>query len=132
MAAGLGALICYGMTGEEMQGMSLWYLVVAIAAGAGIQAVLPYDVLHEKLTIAETIEETESKPEKRRLKIQDLETEELPEEEATTAEESKEIQLIENPLPLPKKHVPRVLDYRLNNEGWDYDYPVSDDDDFDH
>ncbi len=132
VAAGLGALICYGMTGEEMQGMSLWYLVVAIAAGAGIQAVLPYDVLHEKLTIAETIEETESKPEKRRLKIQDLETEELPEEESTTAEESKEIQLIENPLPLPKKHVPRVLDYRLNNEGGDYDYPVSDDDDFDH
>ncbi len=34
----------------------------------------------------------------------------------------KEIQYLENPLPLPKKHEKKVLDY---------DYPVADDDDFD-
>lgn len=37
-------------------------------------------------------------------------------------EEKKEIRYLENPLPLPKKHEKKVLDY---------DYPVADDDDFD-
>lgn len=36
--------------------------------------------------------------------------------------EKKEIRYLENPLPLPKKHERKVLDY---------DYPVADDDDFD-
>ena len=35
--------------------------------------------------------------------------------------------------PLPKKHVPKVLDYKLNgDDDSDFDYPVADDDDFDH
>ena len=42
------------------------------------------------------------------------------------------MQLIENPLPVPKKHVPKVLDYKLNDDVSDFDYPVADDDDFDH
>ena len=47
--------------------------------------------------------------------------------------ETEKIQLIENPLPLPKKHVPKVLDYKLDNDDdSDFDYPVADDDDFDH
>ena len=32
----------------------------------------------------------------------------------------------------PKKHVPKVLDYKLGDDVGDYDYPVADDDDFDH
>ena len=40
--------------------------------------------------------------------------------------------MIENPLPVPKKHVPKVLDYKLNDDVSDFDYPVADDDDFDH
>lgn len=130
----LGAMICYGMTGEEMSGMSLWYLLVAIVAGAGVQAVLPYEKLQPEAVIAGGAEEIESRPERQKLKIQDLETEKLSEEEAADTDNSdnKEIQYIENPLPIPKKHVPKVLDYRLNNEEGDFDYPVSDDDDFDH
>lgn len=43
------------------------------------------------------------------------------------------VQYIKNPLPLPKKHRKRVLDYPERNysEKDDFDHPVSEDDDFD-
>ena len=52
--------------------------------------------------------------------------------EGLPAETDNKVQLIENPLPVPKKHVPKVLDYKLNDDVSDFDYPVADDDDFDH
>ena len=44
-----------------------------------------------------------------------------------------EIKYIENPLPLPKKHEPKTLDYRINDfaQDFDFDIEVADDDDFD-
>ena len=95
---------------------------------AGSQRVLPETVEAVPVGAAST---------KRRLKVQDLETEEFPEEEPADFQEgpveTEKIQLIENPLPLPKKHVPKVLDYKLNgDDDSDFDYPVADDDDFDH
>lgn len=49
------------------------------------------------------------------------------------AEEQKSPNYIENPLPLPKPHVKRIMDYaRKTTPGEDdFDHPVSDDDDFD-
>lgn len=43
------------------------------------------------------------------------------------------VRLLENPLPLPKKHVSRTLDYEREPEEWEmgYDLPVHEDDDFD-
>lgn len=48
-------------------------------------------------------------------------------------EETKSPKYIENPLPLPKPHVKRIMDYaRKTIPGEDdFDHPVSDDDDFD-
>lgn len=130
----LGILSGCGMPSEDMPGLSLLYLLLAVAAGAGVQAVLPYemDLLQEfQPVLSEPVEAVPMgvAPKKRRLKVQDLETEDLPEEEETPA-----VQYIENPLPLPKKHVPKVLDYKLNSDDrdFDYDYPVAEDDDFDH
>ena len=40
----------------------------------------------------------------------------------STKEEEKKVTLLDNPLPVPKKHVTSVMDY---------DYEVSDDDDYD-
>ena len=117
-----------------MQGRSLLTLLVVTIGGAGVQAILPYTTRDELLQTAVEAE-VMSSPKKRRLKVQDLETEELPEEAEPLPEETVEmekIRLIENPLPLPKKHVPKVLDYKLDNdEEGDFDYPVADDDDFD-
>ncbi len=58
--------------------------------------------------------------------------------EAVSAEEKpeqkREVKFIENPLPLPKKHEKRVMDYKLNSDKdlGGYDVFVADDDDFDH
>lgn len=126
----LGILSGCGMLSEDMPGLTLLYLLLAVAAGAGVQAILPYemDLLREfKPVVSEPVEAhpVGATPKKRRLNIQDLETEELPEEAPT-------VQFIENPLPVPKKHVPKVLDYKYSDDAGDYDYPVADDDDFDH
>ncbi len=45
----------------------------------------------------------------------------------------KQVRYIENPLPLPKKHEKRVLDFPVRTAGEqdDFDYPVCDEDDFD-
>lgn len=126
----LGILSGFGMLSEDMSGFMLLYLLLAVAAGAGVQAILPYEMesLQEvKMMQPETVEAVfvSDKVKKRRLNIQDLENEDLPEETST-------VQFIENPLPVPKKHVPKVLDYKLGDNVGDYDYPVADDDDFDH
>ena len=130
IALSLGGMICYGMTSAEMQGFTLLYLIIAVVAGAGVQAVLPYELTQQNALqqVRGAVEEptAETKPKKRQLKIQDLEEEGLP------AETDNKVQLIENPLPVPKKHVPKVLDYKLNDDVSDFDYPVADDDDFDH
>ena len=111
-------------------GFTLLYLIIAVVAGAGVQAILPYELTQQNALqqVRGAVEEptVETKPKKQRLKIQDLEEEELP------AETDNKVQLIENPLPVPKKHVPKVLDYKLNDDVSDFDYPVADDDDFDH
>ncbi len=130
MVLALGILSGCGMLSEDMPGFTLLYLLLAVAAGAGVQAILPYemDLLQGfKPIVSETVEahSVGTAPKKRRLNIQDLETEDLPEEAPT-------VQFIENPLPVPKKHVPKVLDYKYSDDASDYDYPVADDDDFDH
>lgn len=132
---GTTLLICYGMTSEEMPGLSLLYVLTAIVAGAGVQSVLPYGrqtELQPSVEVAES-DAPENKSQKRRLKIQDLETEEVPEETEETEQETHNgVQWIENPLPVPKKHVSKVLDYKWNDVEADFDYPVAEDDDFDH
>ena len=135
---GLGTLICFGITGEEMQGLSLLCLLVAVLAGAGVQAVFPYVQLQDAVQPIPDVRETEETVTgnaslKKRLKVQDLETDELQGEKVTEdPERSDAPQFIENPLPVPKKHVPKVLDYKMSDNVGDFDYPVSDDDDFDY
>lgn len=120
----------FGMTGKDMPGNTLLYLLLAVTAASGIQAVLPYasTALQEAGSISEeTIDDVTvgNRPKKQQVNIQDLEYEDLP-------KETSSVKLIENPLPVPKKHVPKVLDYKLADTDGDYDYPVADDDDFDH
>lgn len=49
--------------------------------------------------------------------------------------EEKKINYIENPLPLPKKHVKRKLEFKFNGmqdkKEDDFDVKIGDDDDFD-
>ncbi|HOO27163.1 MAG TPA: hypothetical protein PLU43_01760, partial [Lachnospiraceae bacterium] len=44
----------------------------------------------------------------------------------------KEVKFIENPLPLPKKHVAKTMEYGFEpDENMDFDYDIKEDDDFD-
>lgn len=49
-------------------------------------------------------------------------------------EKKRKIEFLENPLPLPKKHPRRVMDYKLDSDQnlGGYDIDVAEDDDFDH
>lgn len=53
-------------------------------------------------------------------------------EEPTAEPEKQEIKFLENPLPLPKKHEKRTVDFPIASaEDDDYDYAVAEDDDYD-
>ncbi|MEI3589104.1 MAG: hypothetical protein V8Q20_12180 [Lachnospiraceae bacterium] len=123
----------FQITTPDIQGMWMHVRLRYLLIGAGVQSLIPYVTMMQE----KERESTETVKRRSRLKVQDLETEEFPEEEQVSFQEEPaetgKIQLIENPLPLPKKHVPKVLDYKLDNDDdSDFDYPVADDDDFDH
>ena len=50
-----------------------------------------------------------------------------------TNQENKKVEYIENPLPVPKKHIRKTMDYAFipNESQMKYDIQVSDNDDFD-
>ena len=129
----LELLMTFQITTPDIQGMWMHVRLRYLLIGAGVQSLIPYVTMMQE----KERESTETVKRRSRLKVQDLETEEFPEEEPADFQEepveTEKIQLIENPLPLPKKHVPKVLDYKLDiDDDSDFDYPVADDDDFDH
>ena len=76
---------------------------------------------------AGSMETGENMEKETRIEGQGVEAEEQPGKE-------RRVEFLENPLPLPKKHEKRVMDYRLDSdkELGGYDVYVADDDDFDH
>lgn len=87
----------------------------------------------EQAALEAEIREREAKAEP----VETVSQEEQPAEETEkiteTSQPIRKVQFLENPLPLPKKHEPKVLGYRLEEVAEDsgYDYAVDDDDDFD-
>ena len=71
----------------------------------------------------------EKKPEKEEM------VDTTPEKEVTVEKETtpvkKTVELLENPLPLPKKHVKKVMDFDDAPKKDDFDFAINDDDDFD-
>lgn len=116
-AAGVCSVIlasCVGVFTEEMQG-NLWlFLLFAILAGTGAEMCirkLPDAVVEKK------------QMDKRESVMQ--------EEKDSISEQKRGY--IENPLPLPKKHEKRVMDYVVNEkkDEDDFDIDIVDGDDFD-
>ncbi|MBE5864886.1 MAG: hypothetical protein E7292_01570 [Lachnospiraceae bacterium] len=115
----LAAMQCSGFTAPEyFNGAAVLYMVCVILAGCGLPDVMTLKIEKEKV------------PEDKGMAIIDMDApeeikEEPAKEEATASEATAPapaINYIENPLPLPKKHTKKVMDY---------DYEVADDDDFD-
>ncbi|MDE6901879.1 MAG: hypothetical protein K2P22_03955, partial [Lachnospiraceae bacterium] len=81
---------------------------------------------------ADHIQEGGNKDKAEEIEVLDLTKEETPEEQQAE-EPVKKPRYIKNPLPLPKKHVRRQMDYQytVDDKDMNYDVEVGDDDDFD-
>ena len=111
----LGILEYLHMTTQELSGFALIGWICAVLAGIGAEGMFYMD----------------------KMPLKEAESEESPAEELVVLDEGREkspqVQYIENPLPLPKKHVKKVMDYVYDpgTEEMGYDVRVDDDDDFD-
>ena len=124
---------CFGVVTQKMDGSVLLFFLLSVLAGIGVQEIFAVSGADSQME-----KSGERKNEKQENKEQGND-----ESEAETAglelmpefqkEEAKpKVKYIENPLPLPKRHERRTMDYRLGSEdGDDFDVSVSDDDDFD-
>lgn len=121
------------------QDVALWlpiWLIGTLSLG-GVLQLLVNRIQKEKIT--KTDEIPEKVTEESRLKEGAVTEETGPKEEAVTGEtemtgnkeEEKKIKFIENPLPLPKKHVRKKMDFKLDDEKDDFDFEISENDDFD-
>ncbi len=147
---------CYGIFTPEMSGSFILYVLFAVLAGVGVgqccyAASSPHTVdamddagiqtlesgrsIEQSMEAGGYVEETGMEG-GGSIEIWDGC---LPEEAESDAEDAgnflreKTVKYIENPLPLPKKHVKRVLEYTrtVPLEEEEFDHAVASDDDFD-
>jgi hypothetical protein len=111
-------LTSFGMFTNELNDFPVLFISCAVVAGVSLgQIATPYKKkVSEVNTVADVIEEMGTY-----------------EEETTEVENAeKKIDFIENPLPLPKKHVKRVLDYDIKVDAeLDFDFTIDENDDYD-
>lgn len=148
----LGSLLLQGlgMTTEAMDGAVLLYIIATVLAGVGLSRIFENEAITFCSIWADGKLETQLEAMSRDVEevlaeCEVLTEEELANEEAEavvveeiTAEEElqlafPQVQFIENPLPLPKKHVKKVMDfdYEVKDGMEDFDIEVAADDDFD-
>lgn len=152
-----------GMFTEEMNGFCYIFLFSTILAGLGIResmAVYPAEkgsnkkkekdtmdendkaddleiIVEERIGKTEVMKEENAKAGEM-TEGENAKAETKAEEKGAEAEEQlgkeRKVEFLENPLPLPKKHEKRVMDYRLDSDKdlGGYDVYVADDDDYDH
>lgn len=109
MSFGLAVLYVFGITTDSMNNRSMLLILLSAAGAVGIKELFAGSAAQEDTESLET------------LPIIELDQ---PKEKA---------RFIENPLPLPKKHVKKVMDYAFVPEAaqMKYDVEVADTDDFD-
>lgn len=116
LAAAFTVLLAFQMENANVGSEAYLYIVFSVLAGVGIEAVFVKETLPEKMSEVEIEEAAEI----------------VDETEVISKEQPSKIQFLDNPLPVPKKHTPKTLDYRLQGEDGDqFDLDVSEEDDFD-
>ena len=118
MCLGIALMQVCGITTENMNGSYLLYILFVILATICVTELFCGE---EKMSDMKATE----------IPIKDINLESDIKKEENTAEAKP--RLIESPLPLPKKHVKKNMDYAINPQAIDmkYDVLVSDSDDFD-
>uniref|UniRef100_UPI0040578AE9 hypothetical protein n=1 Tax=Acetatifactor sp. TaxID=1872090 RepID=UPI0040578AE9 len=144
LACLLVLLQCFGMTTAETNGYLLVYIVFAILSGISITNMLglgdeedemkPLDRMIRKeektVMVSGRGRVVEESPVSGRDRVNVQESVAKDEE---SKEEKTKVKYLDNPLPLPKKHVKKTLDYDYDVavEQDDYDFVVDDNDDYD-
>lgn len=149
LAIAQALLLCFGMNTIELDGGLNLYMSFAALAGVGIAGIFTpnreemkeeesdEDIMaEEEALVMEQVAKAEEpvKAEEVAPKAEEpVKAEEVVPKEKETTEEAPKVKFIENPLPLPKKHVKKVLDYDLyvDAEQDDFDLAVDEDDDYD-
>lgn len=119
---------------QEVGMMQPVCLIMAVIAGILIQLIWGRAVKAQNRQIEEEINgEMTVKEKKLKEAVPEaaaLEAEAVPEQQAQKQAERK-IDFIENPLPLPKKHVARKMDFKISEAADDFDIDIKETDDFD-
>lgn len=123
---------CLGIFTQEMPVNMYLYLILVLMAGIGVENCFrPIEQIISRGILEQPpksqLEKAPEQPPKSRLET-------VTEQQSEKVEEQpKKIQMIENPLPLPKKHKKRVLDYDIVTavQKDDFDISVDEEDDFD-
>lgn len=106
------------------------YIFLAVLAGAAVEMLFVADKSVAEVGIENGILSSIRAEEYHAVE----ENEAIAEKIEVSREEPRKVQFLENPLPLPKKHERRVMDYRyteVSDYDNDFDVSVSDDDDYD-
>lgn len=135
--AALIVLLHFQMLEQNVGCAAYIYIFAAILAGIAVEAIFVVDVLvgdppFEKMETLEALEAEKTEAEEiKPVETKPVETEPV----ETEPEEPKKVKLLDNPLPLPKKHEPKVMDFKLTEvEGEkdkEFDFDIDNDDDFD-
>ena len=123
VAAVLVLFRCFGMMTPQLSGSTYLFFCLVTLAGIGVGDVFSAEMITEAVLPGED-----------RIGAEEVEepVETMAELKTKAVTKEKEIHFLENPLPLPKKHEAKVLDYRfVEIENCDFDYDVAEDDDFD-
>ncbi len=143
---------CFGIYTEEMPGYFSLYLMFVVLAGVGLKPCVCSNALPDTLSgivgeeaggiteefcpggengLSVQMQQDEESGLNAQMQ-QDEENRERDEPAEDAAKEEKKVRYLDNPLPLPKKHVKRVMDYSINVScDDDFDYPIKENDDFD-
>lgn len=133
VTAVLVALQCFGMMTQNAGSQIYVYIFMAILAGLGLEAVFIVDRPFVSVEVADGLQGEEKTDDMEIIHEGTAAVRAQEQDPVEKSEEPRKVQLLENPLPLPKKHEPKVMNYRISQvkEDSDYDYDVADDDDYD-
>lgn len=126
-ALSLALLECFGMTTAEMNGYVLLYILLAVLAGAGVSGLFAADTVGKALEQEKDVQASE-------VPVSEALVSGIPASETPAAvDPPPKVKLLDNPLPLPKKHTHKVLDYDLEPADGQDDFDLSTDemDDYD-
>lgn len=125
-------LHCFRMVTAEVPGNTYLYTFLAVLAGIGVSDIFAQNTLHVSAEEQQAIAESDEQNTEDSLVMPDVEKTEEDLVIVAIEQEKPQIKFLDNPLPLPKKHEAKVMDYRITEVAEaDYDYDIADDDDFD-